>query len=155
MSWTSKVWCVVAVIFLFVAFGCGGSRAAFSVARTGTFVIAQTYGMDFDALSDNPGRFDIWFEAVRESEMYLTPLRRSKVALLDTVSEASAETCVKADLQQKKIPFAELREGKHVCVVSNEGRYADLRIDKIKPPTAPTREGSAALTVTYTIWDKK
>lgn len=139
---------------LFVVCGCGRSRATFSVARTGTFVIAQTFGMDFDALSDNPGRFDIWFEAVRESEMYLTPMRKSKIAMV-TTTEASPEACLKANLQQKKISFSQLREGEHLCVVSNEGRYADLRIDRIKPATARTKEGSAALTVTYTIWDKK
>lgn len=131
-----------------------GKAEHYSVGRTGTMVIEQTFGADFDALSAERGRWDVWFEAVRPSEMYITPLRKTRIAMV-SASEVSPVVCLNGKLAQKRIPLAELREGSHVCVISNEGRYADLRIDKIKQPTGRRREEAGALTVTYTIWDKK
>jgi len=115
---------------------------------TGLLTIPQTWTVDLDEGVVGAGEdADIWFEALTATERYVTPRNRAKIAKVGTRSVGSVG-CMATSLSSSKIDINDLPEGTYVCVLTNEGRFSQFRVN------APVGPSPGTLSVGYTTWEK-
>ncbi len=105
------------------------------IQSQGNIALRQTYSADLEngAIGSAPGA-DLWFEAVTASEIYLTPRNGARMAPGDLSVRGragcgAAGTPYAAD----RIALSALPVGSSVCVRTNEGHYAEIRIAALTP----------------------
>lgn len=110
---------------------------------TGSFLAQQTYLFDLDigALALRESGADVWFQAVTNSEMYLTPVNGAQLALGDGSNRGFAG-CERAAFSSERIPMASA-VGRFVCAISSDGRVSQFQV-----ATVPR-----SLTIHYTTWN--
>jgi beta-lactam-binding protein with PASTA domain len=115
----------------------------------GTLRIPQTYQADLDdgvLRTGDPA--DIWFEAVTDTQRFLTFLGNTGFAKPPRRGP-SLEDCIAAKYGRGRIPMDRLPEGSEFCVRTNGGRYAALRVDRPIGPSPGTLE------ITYITWETR
>ena len=145
-----------------LATGCGGSPSAptepgpspGTVFRQGTIEIQQTFAFDLDTgyvptmLQDGG---DVWFNAVTDTDRYLTPMYWDRAALaVWGQTDPGYAGCASAALGQTDVPIQSLSPGLYLCVRTSEDRVAVLRV--IEPPGPSAR--SATIDLGYTVYNK-
>lgn len=90
---------------------------------------------------------DIWYEAVNESESYLTPGNGAQIAVTSTSPKGFAG-CAAARYTSNRVAIATLKPGTYLCVTTQQGRFTEIEVDGIyaKYPVLEPR----AMTVSFT-----
>jgi hypothetical protein len=114
---------------------------------TGSFLAQQTYLFDLDvgALALQENGADVWFQAVTNAEMYLTPVNGAQLALGDG-SERGFAACAGAAFSAQRIPL-ESALGRNVCAITSDGRVARFQLAALSG-TVPR-----SLTIHYITWN--
>jgi hypothetical protein len=81
------------------------------------------------------------------SRLYLQPRHRAEFAK-GTVSEAGLSGCVTAPYVKGRLRVDGLPMGIHICVRTNQGRHAELRMDEA------VRAGADHVLLSYTTWER-
>ncbi len=141
-----------------LASGCGGSSPA-APAPTGTVLlqgalrIEQTVLADLDrgAVWVSDSAADVWFEAVKPDERYLTPQNGARFVVVGTNAPGFA-TCRSAAPTTKRIPMDALTAGVYACGVTKQGHVVEFRVDQ---PAAAYVAGSPipTLVITFTTYN--
>ncbi|MCP4357073.1 MAG: hypothetical protein GY796_03525, partial [Chloroflexi bacterium] len=107
----------------------------------------QTWSVDLEAGElDSSENSDIWFEADTATERFITPRNGALIAAVVLTGEIQVEDCAEAPFSTTRIDINTLAVGSYVCVQTNSGNYAVIRLDAAVGPSPGT------LTVTYTVW---
>jgi hypothetical protein len=115
----------------------------------GTLRIPQTYQVDLDDGVVRTGETaDIWFEAVTATERYLTFLGNTGYAKVSRRGP-SLEECLAAKYVRGRILIERLPEGYELCVRTNRGRYAAVRLERPVGPSPGTLE------ISYITWESR
>lgn len=110
--------------------------------------IPQTWTADLDeGALGSPRNSDLWFRAITATERYIEPLNGATAAISGRRS-VGRDGCAAATLSAERIAISRLSEGTYVCMKTNEGRYAQLRVN------APVGASPGTLEVGYTTWKK-
>lgn len=129
------------------AFLCGARRYSGRVHSTGSFLAQQTYLFDLDvgALALRERGADVWFQAVTNSEMYLTPVNGTELAFGDG-SDRGFAGCQSARYSAERVPIS-AAVGRFVCARTSDGRLAQFQIADLSGVTP------RSLTIHYTTWN--
>jgi hypothetical protein len=124
-----------------------GATRTGALHSTGSFLAQQTYLFDLDvgALALQEQGADVWFQAVTNSEMYLSPVNGVQLALGDGGDHGFAG-CARAAFSTVRIPM-EMAVGRFVCAVTSEGRVSQFQVESISS-TVPR-----SLTIHYITWN--
>lgn len=114
----------------------------------GELRISQTWSADLDegVVGGSKSDRDFWFVAETATKRYLSPSNGVKMAIVGTTS-VGINGCKTAKLLQNRIDINDLSEGTYVCVLTNQGRYSEFRVDE------PINPSPGALIITYTTWE--
>jgi hypothetical protein len=116
------------------------------IKTSGALHIPQTFMVDFDeGVLASGSDADVWFQAITAGQRFLTPRNGARIARVDD-DAFKVEVCIEAPLSEAQINVVELTVGTFVCLLTNEGRYAMLRVDQAAGPSPGT------LVVRYAIW---
>lgn len=114
---------------------------------TGSFLAQQTYLFDLDvgalALADRGA--DVWFEAVTDGDLFLTPVNGAQLALGDGTDRGVAG-CRSAAFSSTRIPVRAAL-GRFVCALTSDGRVSQFQVADLSG-TSPR-----SLTIHYTTWN--
>jgi len=112
----------------------GVTSGGANVIASGNRKIPQTYLFDLDSgeLVRN-GDADIWFEAVTETERYLTP--KNGAAIGFTREKPSFEACSTVRMAEKRIPIQRIPGNAYACVRTSRGNLAAF---KLLEPVGPS-----------------
>ncbi len=123
----------------------GTGQPSVKTHSTGSLNISQTWTADLDegVLGTGQGA-DIWFHALTEKERYLEPMNGATIA---KVAQAGAESCTAATLSSSRIKIDDLPEGSYVCVLTDEGRRSQFRVN------VPAGLSPGVLGIGYITWD--
>jgi hypothetical protein len=141
------------------AVGCGdggpgdspaGPTVVTLVARP--LALEQTCDVDLDAWIVSPpsvGTADVWFEAVKPGERYLTPENGARFVLAGASAPGFAG-CQAAAVTATRIPLTSLTAGRYLCGLTNGNRVVELRIDEAAPEYVPGSGIAPVLKMTVT-----
>ncbi|PWQ95745.1 hypothetical protein [Leucothrix arctica] len=113
--------------------------------RTGPLVIPQTYLVDLDYGQVRSQGADIWFQAQTATRRFITPRNGATIGIAGTRS-VGRDGCKNRTLRAIPIPLPRIPVGSYVCVKTNEGRYAQFRVNR----AAGASPGN--LHIGYTTW---
>ncbi|MDX5351383.1 MAG: hypothetical protein LPJ95_11895, partial [Paracoccaceae bacterium] len=96
---------------------------------TGTVDLPQTWRVDLEtgAIGGGAGA-DLWFRAVTASQRYLQPVGSARLALGDG-SNRGRDGCREAAFSTDRISVNAGLVGRYICVRTNEGRTAQIRVN--------------------------
>ena len=97
------------------------------------------------ALALRGGGADVWFQAVTHSEMYLTPVNGSELALGDGLNRGFAG-CQTASFSTNRI-LVGATVGRFVCARTSDGRLSQFQVATLSDVTP------RSMTVHYTTWN--
>ncbi len=97
--------------------------------------------------SHPPGKDDDFRLEPRGSGLYLQP-RHSAEFAKGTASEAGFSGCIGVTYVKGWLRVDDLPVGDHICVSTNQGHYAELRIDEA------IRRGADQVLLSYTTWER-
>ena len=125
----------------------GETPATQKVLARGGFEVKQTYLFDLDSghIVRN-GEADFWFEAVTETERYLTP--RNGAAIGFTREKGTYESCSKAKMTERRILIQRIPENYYACVRTSSGNLASF---KLREPVGPS---PGVLKISYITWER-
>ena len=76
---------------------------------------------------------------------YLSPRNGAKIAIVGATS-VGINGCKTAILSNNRIDINDLSEGTYVCVLTNQGRFSEFRVNE------PYNPSTGAIIITYTTW---
>jgi hypothetical protein len=95
----------------------------------GVVQVKQTYQVDIDEGVVTAGAAaDLWFEAASPTHFFLAPVHGAQFSLKNTVQPDYA-ACQTASYSSGKIPLGMAPPYTYICIKTNHGRYAQIRID--------------------------
>lgn len=104
------------------------------VIRQETVSLPATDSFDFDAGAINPaeGR-DIWYNAETETALFLdvAGANAAPTARAGTTQPGRGGCVFASGYSTTRLPFASLAAGEYLCVRTNGGGYAELRLDSV------------------------
>ncbi len=125
----------------------GETPAGHTVLASGNRKIPQTYLFDLDSGKIvRDGDADFWFEAVTETERYLTP--RNGAAIGFTREKPSYESCSTVRMTEKRIPIQRVPESAYTCVRTSRG---NLSAFKLREPVDPS---PGVMKISYITWER-
>lgn len=129
------------------AFLCGSRSYSGRLHSTGSFLAQQTFLFDLDvgALALRERGADVWFQAVTSSEMYLTPVNGSEIALGDGTDRGFGG-CQTARFTSERVDLSQA-VGRFVCARTSDGRLSQFQVASLSG-TSPR-----SLTIHYTTWN--
>lgn len=89
--------------------------------------------------------YDFWLQRNGKA-LHLIPQHGAALAIGD-LKEAGFQGCALAQYAKGKIRIDDLPRGTHICVRTNEGRYAEMRLEE-------SGLRSDRVAVTYVTWEK-
>lgn len=95
---------------------------------TGPIDLPQTYTANLDNGNVGGSGTDIWYQAVTNSEKYITPEPGAAIALGDG-SNRGYEGCSVADFSSDRVALEDMPVGTYVCVKTNQGRISQFRVN--------------------------
>lgn len=87
-----------------------------------------TFDLDEGVVSPPSADVDLWWQIVAPGERYLVPQNEALLAVFG-VTPPSCYDCMRAPLSTAKISDEQIPIGTYVCVRTNEGRYAEFRVN--------------------------
>ena len=120
-----------------------------TVLKQGRLAIQQTGGADLDSGALNPSMSsaDIWFQAVKPDERYVTPMNGARLVVMPSATAPGFDGCRNAALVSSSIPITALASGAYLCGSTKRGHVVEIRVDE---PPAPYVAGSASPTLILT-----
>lgn len=112
---------------------------------SGSIDVRQTWMFDLDTgrLTKNQREADLWFEANSAARRYLTPRNGATIAVMGARAPGY-EGCARAKLSSRKVNLRKLRRGVYLCMRTNRGRVAYLKVIRgVKPSPKPISLGFA------------
>ncbi len=79
------------------------------------------------------------------SRLYLQPRHHAQFAM-GSAAEAGFSGCSSAAYRKGRLRIDGLPAGRHICVRTNQGRFAELRIDEARPK-------ADSVLLSYTTWE--
>ena len=113
---------------------------------SGQIEFKQTHSANLDEGSAGDNGNDIVFQWATRTDRFIKPINGSKIAKWGS-KFIGYYGCTNAPLTADRIHLELLKEGKHLCLLTNEGRYSEIRIDVFPEPIVGT------LVISYTTWD--
>lgn len=128
-------------------FVCGNRSYSGRLHSTGSFLAQQTFLFDLDvgALALRERGADVWFEAVTTSEMYLTPVNGSEIALGDGTDRGFGG-CQSAAYSTARVSLNQAA-GRFVCARTSDGRLSQFQVASVSGASP------RSLTIHYTTWN--
>ncbi|MDO9308889.1 MAG: PASTA domain-containing protein, partial [Deltaproteobacteria bacterium] len=125
----------------------GDTPAAQKVLARGNLEVHQTYLFDLDSgkIVRN-GDADFWFEAVTETERYLTPRNGAVIGL--TREKTTYESCSQVKMTERRIPIQRVAENYYACVRTSHGNLASF---KLREPVGPS---PGVMKISYITWER-
>lgn len=125
----------------------GDTTAARKVLARGNLDVHQTYLFDLDSgqIVRN-GDADFWFEAVTETERYLTPRNGAAIGL--TREKTTYESCSQVNMTERRIPIQRIAEYSYACVRTNSGNLASF---KLREPVGPS---PGVMKISFITWER-
>ncbi|MFH1027782.1 MAG: PASTA domain-containing protein, partial [Pseudomonadota bacterium] len=125
----------------------GDTPAAQKVLARGNLEVHQTYLFDLDSgkIVRN-GDADFWFEAVTETERYLTPRNGAAIGL--TREKTTYENCSQVKMTERRIPIQRVAENYYACVRTSRGNLASF---KLRAPVGPS---PGVMKISYITWER-
>ncbi len=93
----------------------------------GQLEVPRSFLVDLDNGTVGGEGADPFFEAVSSAERYLSPWGESALAPAGT-REMGLSGWKAARLAGERVPASRLQAGHYLCVLTNDGRYAQLRV---------------------------
>ena len=126
-----------------VGFYCEGAGPR--TYSTGGLEIPQTWTADLDNGNVGGNGADIWFQAVTQSEMYITPRNGASMAVGNRQNRNYAG-CAAASYSKNRVPLWDIPVGSYICVRTDQGRISQFRMNAISSGSPKT------LSIGYTTW---
>lgn len=124
-----------------------GEPATPKVLARGALEVRQTYLFDLDSgRIVRDGDADFWFEAVTETERYLTP--RNGAAIGFTREEPGFESCSRVKMTERRIPIQRITDDYNVCARTSRGNLASF---KLRTPVGPS---PGIMKISYITWER-
>ncbi len=125
----------------------GDMPAAQKVLARGNLEVHQTYLFDLDSgqIVRN-GDADFWFEAVTETERYLTPRNGAAIGL--TREKTTYESCSQVKMTERRIPIQRIAESYYACVRTSRGNLGSF---KLREPVGPS---PGVMKISYITWER-
>lgn len=118
----------------FVCQGSGGGRSSSSggasVHYSNTTVIAPGVQIDLDGTNGSPWNNDLWVKGSTERDLALAPFADAQMSA-PQARAMGYDLCTKATYGTTEVLLRQLRQGDHLCLRTNEGRVAAVRIDQV------------------------
>lgn len=95
---------------------------------TGTVEVPQTWRLNLEDGAIGGGGSDLWFAAETMTERYIQPVGAARVALGDG-SNRGRDGCRDAAFTTDRIPVSAALVGRYICVRTDEGRTAQIRVN--------------------------
>ncbi len=110
---------------------------------TGGIDWKQTWLIDLDngTQASSPGN-DLWYEAVTDTEKYITPKNGAKISIGD-FGQHGFDGCSAATYTSAKLALDDAPVGSYICVKTNEGRISEFRVNGFAGTT---------MKIGYTTW---
>ena len=125
----------------------GGTSEGANVIASGNRKIPQTYLFDLDSGKlVRDGEADLWFEAVTETERYLTPKNGATIGF--TREKPSLEVCSTVRMAERRIPVQRIPEGAYACVRTSRGNLAAF---KLLEPVGPS---PGIMLIQFSTWER-
>jgi hypothetical protein len=147
------------LVGLLLCSACGGASApaapsVFTVHAQGVLAIPQTNLVDLDrgVLAPPMSDVDLWFEAVTWTERYLSAVNGATMAVVGT-SPPGRAGCASAALHAGRVSIDTLTVGVYACVRTNQGRYAQVRIEQMPGPQPAAGEPAPSLSIAFTTYE--
>ncbi|MGE5239329.1 MAG: PASTA domain-containing protein [Chloroflexota bacterium] len=115
------------------------------VLAKGRLDIHQTYLFDLDTGKVREEDADFWFEAVTETERYLTPRNGATIGFIR--ERGNYESCSRAKMAGRRIPIEKLPTNGYACVRTSRGNLGSFRL------TEPVGPSPGVLKIGYIIWE--
>lgn len=133
----------------------GVATAGPPVIGMGSINLKQTWTVDFDTGTTGSSNYDVWFEAVNWSQMYLKPDGK---ALISTAMYTNAQGdapfgypfCEHANYGTTPQPVTPAIKDAYFCVKTNEGHVAEFKVAGISGNAA--QHIPLVLHLDYTVW---
>lgn len=112
---------------------------------SGSIDVRQTSMLDLDSgrLTRNRREADLWFEADNATRRYLTPRNGATIAIMGKRAPGY-RGCQRASLSSRKVNLHSLRRDIYLCMRTNRGRIASLRVIRdVRPSPQPISLGFA------------
>ena len=126
----------------------GDTPAARKVLASGGLEVRQTYLFDLDSgkiVRDEDA--DFWFEAVTETERYLTP--KNGTAIGFTREKITYESCSQVKMVERRIPIQRMQENIYACVRTSRGNLSSF---KLLEPVGPS---PGVMKIRYITWERR
>lgn len=110
---------------------------------TGGINWKQTWEINLDtgAQGSEPGT-DLWYEAVTDTEKYITPQHGAKISIGD-FGQHGWSGCKSSTFTSAKLALDDAPIGSYICVKTNEGRISEFRVNGFAGTT---------MKIGYTTW---
>ena len=120
-----------------------------TVLKQGRLTIQQTGGADLDSGALNPSMSsaDIWFQAVKPDERYVTPMNGARLVVMPSATAPGFDGCRSAGVAASSIPITSLTSGAYLCGSTKQAHVVEIRVDELP---APYVAGSASPTLVLT-----
>jgi len=99
----------------------------------GKIEVPPTYVFNLDAGGVAPhGHDGVWFEASSANDLYLVPLNGAELAAGD-LSQRDFKACAAETYATSRISLRDVPVGSFICVKTNAGHIARIRINALAP----------------------
>ncbi len=103
--------------------------------------------MDSGAANPSMSSADIWFQAVKPDERYVTPINGARLVVMPSTAAPGFEGCRNAAVVASSIPITALTSGAYLCGSTKQAHVVEIRVDEVP---APYVAGSASPTLILT-----
>jgi hypothetical protein len=129
-------------------FNCVRVASAVRTFSTGPIDIPQTYMADLDRGRVTDAGADFWFQAETRDLLYIVPKNGARIGIGGAASR-NYQGCRSARLTSQRVSLRDVPVGTYVCVLTNEGRVSEFRVNAISAGRIKT------LSIGYTTWDQR
>ena len=144
---------------LLLCCACGGSPSPaapspFTIHAQGVLDIPQTNLVDLDqgVIAPPLSDVDLWFEAESWTNRYLSAVNGAAMRVVGG-TEPGRAGCTAAALQPGRVSIDSLAVGVDACVRTNQGRYAQFRIEQMPGSQPAAGEPAPRLTIAFTTYE--
>jgi hypothetical protein len=141
---------------------CGGQSSPTrpsvpSIHAQGTLSIPLSFTADLDqgTLAPQMSAADIHFEGFSRTDrtqMFLTPVNGARLSVVGT-STPGRSGCATVDLPPGNVSLDRLIVGIYICARTNEGRYAQLRVERMPEPDSVAGGPAPVIVLEFTTYE--
>jgi hypothetical protein len=94
---------------------------------------------------------DIWYQAVNESESYITPQNGAKISETSQARRGFAG-CQAARYNGDRLALTHLKPGSYLCVMTEQGRLTEIQVDGVYPKYPVLAPKIMTISFAYSTW---